>query len=119
MANLDVGAGSNFTQHLGSWVNARKVYLASVRDTRNEAPPQIVAWNDASDLLTWEVPAICGISVKNYTVRNASNWFGFAEGPTKAHDYYGLNKKVIHEMLHGERIAAPAPCPTDSAATAP
>jgi hypothetical protein len=100
-------------------VNARKAYLASVRDTRNEAPAQIVAWNDASDLLTWEVPSLCGVSVKNYTVRNAFNWFGIAEGPSKAHDYYGLNKQVIHEMLHGERIAAPEPCPTDSTATAP
>lgn len=116
MANLDLGTGSNFTQHLASWVNARKRYLESARDAGNRAPAQIVAWNDASDLLTWEVPSLCGVSVKNYTVRNTFNWFGIAEGPSKAHDYYGLNKKVIDEMLHGEPAPMPEDCPTDDAA---
>lgn len=111
MANLDVTKNSNLSQHLAGWVTARSKYLTSSGENANENPPQIIAWNDASDLLTWEVPPLCGIIVENHTVRNTFNWFGLAEGPTKAHDYYGLNRKVINDVLNSNTQAKPQPCP--------
>jgi hypothetical protein len=114
MANLDVARSSNVNQHLAGWVSARTSYLASVGQKVTENPPQIIAWNDASDLLTWEVPSICGIVVENHTVRNSFNWFGLAEGPTKAHDYYGLNQKVIRGVLNASSHTEPPPCPAGS-----
>src|SRR5215469_3086812 len=114
MANLDLSLGSNFKQHLTGWVNARTAYLASAGISPNENPLQIIAWNDASDLLTWEVPPICGVEVENHTVRNTFNWFGLAESPTKAHDYYGLNPKVIHGLMNSNFHAEPQTCPATS-----
>ena len=117
MANLDP-TGSGLAQHLTAWVNARK--QLSPQELLNEPRAQIVAWNDPSDLLTWEVPSICGIVVENHTVNNSFDWFGIIESPTKAHDYYGLNKKVIHDMLHSEeKPVEPQPCPNAASITAP
>jgi len=110
MANLDVAHASNLTNHLAGWVSARTSYLASAGERADQNPPQIIAWNDASDLLTWEVPPICGVVVENHTVRNTFNWFGLAEGPTKAHDYYGLNRKVIHGVLNSSPPSEAPPC---------
>jgi hypothetical protein len=118
MANLDLSVSSNFTQHMTGWVNARTRFLESSGEKTVAEPPQIIAWNDASDLLTWEVPPICGIVVENHTVRNAFNWFGIAEGPTKAHDYYGLNHKVIQGMLNTNSHAEPKPCPVSAITSA-
>lgn len=112
MANLDVAKDSNLARHLDGWVNTRTAFLASIGEPAGQNPPQIVAWNDASDLLTWEVPPICGVVVENHTVQNTFNWFGLVEGPTKAHDYYGLNHKVIHGVLNSSSHNEAPPCPT-------
>jgi hypothetical protein len=117
MANLDVAKDSNLARHLNGWVNTRTAYLSSIGEKAGQNPPQIVAWNDASDLLTWEVPPICGVVVENHTVQNTFNWFGLVEGPTKAHDYYGLNPKVIHGVLNSSSHNEPPPCPTAPATT--
>ncbi|HEY4010051.1 MAG TPA: hypothetical protein VGM11_07850 [Acidobacteriaceae bacterium] len=117
MANLDLATSSNLSQHLTAWVNARKEMFGST-GPQDEPLAQIVAWNDPSDLLTWEVPQICGISVENHSVKNSFSWFGLIESPTKAHDYYGLNKRVVHEMLHAEERPTPVP-PCPSAAPTP
>lgn len=110
MANLDL-ARPNLTQHLAAWVNARNRRIAST-GAEAEPPARIVAWNDPSDLLTWEVPQMCGVVVENHIVKNSFSWFGLIESPTKAHDYYGLNRRVMHEMLYArERPTAVQVCP--------
>lgn len=115
MANLDLSPASDFNEHLTGWVNARTAYLSSAGIKVNENPLQIIAWNDASDLLTWQMPSICGVEVENHTVRNTFNWFGLAENPTKAHNYYGLNRKVIHGVLNSSFRPEPQTCPATSA----
>jgi hypothetical protein len=79
---------------------------------------KIVAWSDPSDLLTWKVPYIPNVSVENCTVRNAFNWI-IAENPTKAHDDYGLQRKVIDRMF--DRAGPDSTCSvqTETAPAAP
>jgi hypothetical protein len=114
MANLDLAKGPNLTQHLAAWVNAHNRRIAS-SGGEAEPPARIIAWNDPSDLLTWEVPPICGLVVENHVVKNSFSWFGLIESPTKAHDYYGLNPRVMHEMLYAEERPTPAPaCPNSA-----
>ncbi len=118
MANLDL-ARPNLTQHLAAWVNARNRRIAS-SGAEAEPPARIIAWNDPSDLLTWEVPPMCGLVVENHIVKNSFSWFGLIESPTKAHDYYGLNRRVMRDMLYARERSAPVPpCPAAPRTTAP
>jgi len=61
-------------------------------------PPQVIAWSDPSDLLSWHVPSIDGIIIVNLYVRNAW-WHWLFESPGAAHDNYAVNHDVIHVML--------------------
>ena len=58
--------------------------------------PQIIAWSDPNDLLSWEVPNIEGVHVVNIPVRNGGFKIPpFLAGPTGAHDNYARNAKVL------------------------
>lgn len=68
---------------------------------------QIVAWNDANDLLTWylaedfqqwQAPSNENVYVQNFAVRNASHWL-ILEGPLSAHDNYAKNRQVIRSLF--------------------
>ena len=48
LANLDDTKNGNLITHLQSWYAARQ--------RAQQRPPQIVAWSDPDDLLTWKIP---------------------------------------------------------------
>ena len=75
--------------------------LFSIGCAAQKTVPQIVAWSDPSDLLTWSVPPLDPkiAVVKNLTIKNAHHWFWLIESPTKAHTRYDQNKRVIETML--------------------
>jgi len=99
-ASLDGASDTNLITHLEAWGRLRCDYLKSLPGPAQTCVrPQIVAFNDPSDLLTWEVPEIATVEVHNVLVKNASHWLGLIESPTKAHDHYAKNKNVIEQML--------------------
>jgi hypothetical protein len=109
LANLD--ASSNVIDRLKTWSQLRTNYVAaqSGSKTSDATLPRLVAWNDPSDLLTWNIPEIRSSSgdriviVENRPVRNAIDWFWLLEGPTSAHDNYASNKRIIRAMLRPTR----------------
>ncbi len=98
LADLDTSGSETMLSHLQAWADLRMQYLKQAgRD--DGGPPQIVAWNDPSDLLSWNVPPLASVSVRNIQVKNAPHWFWLFENPTKAHDRYAQNKKIIRQMM--------------------
>jgi len=93
LANLDVTGNANLITHLKAWSDLRRAARKPV--------PQIVAWSDPSDLLTWTVSALDPeiALVNNQPVKNARHWFWLLENPSKAHTTYDQNKRVIQAML--------------------
>jgi hypothetical protein len=93
LANLDVTKNGNLITHLKSWSDRRS--------TAHKPVPQIVAWSDPSDLLTWTVPPMDPkiALVTNEPVQNAPHWFWLLENPGKAHTTYDQNKRVISVLL--------------------
>lgn len=87
---------------IAHWLCKRDTYLT---ERASVAPmPQIIAWNDPNDLLSWEVPQIDGVRVMNITVRNS----GFTlppllESPTAAHANYAKNREVLRMILKPSR----------------
>jgi hypothetical protein len=61
-------------------------------------PPQVIAWSDPSDLLSWRVPGMDGVIVVNLFVRNTW-WHWLFASPSGAHDNYATNTDVIRIML--------------------
>jgi len=72
-----------------------------LKERASVAPmPQIVAWSDPDDLLSWEVPEIEGVHVVNIPVRNSGFKIPpFIESPTSAHANYAKNREVIRLIL--------------------
>jgi len=105
LANLDVMTNQSMIDHLEAWGQLRRTYLASliVSTHNNLIPPQIVAWSDPSDLLSWDVPELKTVVVKNWSVKNSTHWLWLFESPTGAHDNYAINKRVIRVMLKPTR----------------
>ena len=100
LANLDGTPDKSLLSHLEAWARLRCDYEKSMAGpTQPCKPPQIVALNDPSDLLTWTVPTLATVEVHNVTVKNARHWFWLIESPTKAHDNYAKNKNAIGQML--------------------
>ena len=83
---------------IAHWLCKRDTYLTK---RASVAPiPQIIAWNDPNDLLSWKVPKIDGVHVVNITVRNS----GFKlppllESPNAAHANYAKNREVLRMIL--------------------
>ena len=100
LASLDHVSEKNLVTHLESWGKIRCDYLKSLSGAAQECqPPRITALSDPSDLLTWTVPPLPNVEVKNVTVKNATHWLGLIENPTPAHSNYARDKQVIQEML--------------------
>jgi hypothetical protein len=103
LASLDGATDRNLVTHLEAWGKVRCDYLKSLPGSAQQCqPPRITALNDPSDLLTWTVPSLPTIEVKNVSVKNATHWLGLLENPTSAHNGYARDKKVIQEMLKAE-----------------
>lgn len=101
LANLDVSAGANMINNLESWGRLRRQYLSTVTAAppTDLNPPEIVAWSDPSDLLSWNVPDLSSVRVKNLTVRNATHWFWLIANPAAAHANYATSHRIIGDML--------------------
>jgi hypothetical protein len=85
---------------LGAWNYLRTSYLSKKRPAaRCQLSPQIIAWSDPSDLLTYRVPPLNSAIVVNLYVQNAMHWLWTFEGPIAAHDRYVDNKHVLNIML--------------------
>jgi len=79
---------------ISHWQCQRQIYLQQ-RSTAS-AKPQIIAWSDPNDLLSWYVPAIAGVHVVNLSVRNAAFRIPpFLVSPTGAHANYAENRKIL------------------------
>jgi hypothetical protein len=83
---------------IAHWLCKRDTYLT---ERASVVPmPQIIAWSDPNDLLSWEVPQIDGIHVVNIRVKNS----GFKlppllESPTAAHANYAQNEAILRMIL--------------------
>lgn len=83
---------------ISRWVSMRETYL----EHRSPAAPapQIIAFSDASDLLTWSVPEIAGVRVVNIPVRNSGFKIPpFLDGPVGAHGNYATDMTVFRTIF--------------------
>ncbi len=79
---------------------------------RDSRPRQIIAFNDPSDLLTYDVPCMEDVAVVNLYVRNGINWLGLFADPLGAHTGHAGNTSVWKTML---RRSTSDPTPLTSA----
>jgi len=80
------------------WADVRTAFLHSNASAAPE--PQIIAWSDPNDLLSWDVPDMEGVTVINLHVRNSG--FKIAPlivSPTSAHANYGKNQKILRRIF--------------------
>lgn len=100
LANLDDTKNGTMITHLESWNN--------LRVGAHQPSPQIVAWSDPDDLLTWKVPDLDQdaqdananhVTVKNRPAQNAVRWLWLLESPEGAHTKYDQNKRVLRQMV--------------------
>lgn len=89
-----------FTNSLTEWGRLRCAYELSLEPEKPCRKPQIVALSDASDMLTWQMPALEAVDVQNVSVKNAIHWLWLIENPTRAHDDYARDRKTVQEMLN-------------------
>jgi hypothetical protein len=89
------GASANYAVDLAHW--------GDVRAKAGGSKPQVVAWSDRDDLLSWHVPDIQGVNVVNLYAKNAFRWFGLFAGPLAAHDNYASNKQIIKTLLNPKK----------------
>ena len=92
-------AGTAAPATITHWQCERAQYVQQQSATA-AAIPQIIAWSDPNDLLSWNVPAIDGVHVVNIPVRNAA--FGvppFLVSPTGAHANYAQNRKILRTIF--------------------
>lgn len=100
LANVETpeGAGS-LSKRMMKWRDLRQDFRQRRSGAKEStAKPQVVAWSDPSDLLTWHVPGIGDLVVDNLYVRN-SWWHWLFASPTSAHVNYAKNKDVLRIMM--------------------
>lgn len=80
------------------WVDTRTAFLQHNAST--SPMPQIIAWSDPNDLLSWDVPDIEGVRVVNLRVRNSGFKIApFIASPVSAHANYGKNQKIMSRIF--------------------
>jgi hypothetical protein len=84
---------------LQDWSTAGLQTQGIVGTERPARIKQIIAFNDPSDLLTFDVPAISGAKVVNLYDRNAWRFLGLFESPTAAHTGHSRNPAVLKTMF--------------------
>jgi hypothetical protein len=91
-------SGAARSESVEHWRKLRSEYLA--RHALAPRGPQIVAWSDPDDLLTWRVPCLPSVRVVNLRVRNAGFKIPpFFVWPLGAHDNYAENRKVFRVIF--------------------
>lgn len=92
-------AGGALSRQMMNWKTLRRKFGETTAANEPAArPPQVVAWSDPSDLLSWHVPEMDGLVIANLRVRN-SWWHWLLADPLSAHDGYAGNKDVLRIML--------------------
>ncbi len=102
----DAATGA-FNMLMERWKNLRETF-ARRRGGGEESTaklPQVIAWSDPSDLLTWHVPAMQGLMISNLYVRN-TGWHWIIANPAAAHADYATNKEVLRIMFGPKASAA-------------
>src|SRR5215469_16204031 len=90
--------GKSVPSSIAHWSCKRELYLKQRASVVPE--PQIIAWSDPSDLLSWEVPGIEGVHVVNIPVHNSGFKVApFIESPMDAHANYAKNREVLRLIL--------------------
>ncbi|HUB18225.1 MAG TPA: hypothetical protein VL990_06300 [Acidobacteriaceae bacterium] len=92
-------SGTAAPASISHWECERAQYL---QQQSSQAPPmpQIVAWSDPNDLLSWNVPAIGGVHVVNISVHNAAFRIPpLIVSPTGAHANYAENRKILRAIF--------------------
>ena len=84
---------------LMKWKNLRENFAQKQgRGAAAAKPPQVVAWSDPNDLLSWRLPAMEGLVVTNLYVHNTA-WHWIIANPAAAHANYSTNKQVLRIMF--------------------
>jgi hypothetical protein len=98
---------SAFNLLMRRWKNLRETFAKrrSGAEEFNTKLPQVVAWSDPSDLLSWRLPAMEGLMITNLYVRN-TGWHWIIANPVAAHGNYATNKEVLRVMLGPKPSAA-------------
>jgi hypothetical protein len=91
---------SAFNMLMERWKNLRETFAKrrSGGGPSTAKLPQVVAWSDPSDLLSWHLPAMEGLAVTNLYVRN-TGWHWIIANPAAAHANYATNKEVLRVMF--------------------
>lgn len=76
-------------------------------------PPQVVAWSDPSDLLSWRLPEMEGLEITNIFVRNV-RWHWLIASPGGVHNNYATNKKVLRILLAPRLVGSGKHQPSDA-----
>jgi hypothetical protein len=89
------------------WKNLREEFAKrrNALEGGTAKPPQVVAWSDPSDLLSWRLPAMEGLVITNLYVRNTA-WHWIIANPAAAHGNYATNKEVLRVMFGPKASAA-------------
>jgi hypothetical protein len=91
-------AASAAPASISHWQCQRQIYLQQ-RSTASPKP-QIIAWSDPNDLLSWYVPAIAGVRVVNLSVHNAAFRIPpILVSPTGAHANYAENRTILRTIF--------------------
>ena len=87
------------SKRITRWSDLRRKFKQRVSPAE-AAPqlPEIFAWSDPSDVLTYHVPPIADIKVDNLYVRNTW-WHWLFADPSTAHGNYAENKEVLKVMM--------------------
>jgi hypothetical protein len=98
----------NYVADLSKWTSERTAFIQShpTVTATNAEKPQIVAWSDPNDLLSWHVPDLAGATVVNLYAKNSFRWFWLFENPLGAHDNYAKNNQVIKSLLKPRQAGA-------------
>lgn len=88
------------SQRITRWIELRQRFKQKVSVAPAPTPqePEIFAWSDPSDVLTWYVPPMAGVKVDNLYVRNTW-WHWLVADPQTAHANYAKNKGVLKVMM--------------------
>jgi hypothetical protein len=92
------GAATSLSKRLKEWSALRNQFRQRGQGAESMREPQIIAWSDPSDLLTWHVPELTGIKVDNLYVRNTW-WHWLLASPSGAHHNYAQNKAVLQVVM--------------------
>ena len=88
-------SGISIISVLREWASRKP--LKDTEELKAMARPgksQVIAFNDPSDMLTYDMPSIQGITVVNVYDRNGCNFLGLFENPTVAHTGHMDNADV-------------------------